>query len=297
MRNSLLFLVVLAALGTSSAARASDVAICGDAFDQSQVKRDAGKLLDARQLFRACQAPSCSRTQQRLCSGWLADVEKRIPSLVLSAKDRSGADLVDVRVTMDGVQVATKLDGRMIDVDPGVHSFVFELADGTRAETSAVAEERNQGKLVVVTLEHPVVALSPSQTVSPHGPTATTVEPTLQETTSQGEGSALKTVGLVAGAAGVAGLALGTVFGIEALATKSSHCKNDGSCDDGSSSHAYSQATISTVGFVAGGVLLAGGVTLFLVASKARSEVTSTGMLVAPMVGSSAGGVQIAGRW
>jgi hypothetical protein len=296
MRNSLLFLVVLATLGTAPAARADDAAICSDAFEQSQVKRDAGKLLEARRLLRACQAPSCSRTQQRLCSGWLADVEKRIPSLVLSAKDRSGADLVDVRVTMDGVQVATKLDGRMIDVDPGVHSFVFELTDGTRAETSAVADERNQGKLVGVTLQRPVVARSPSQTVSPPGPAATTIEPTLQDTTSQGEGSALKTVGLVAGAAGVVGLALGGVFGIEALATKSSHCSN-GSCDSGSSSHAYSQATISTVGFAAGGALLAGGITLVLVAPKARSEVTSTRMLMAPMVGSSAGGVQIAGTW
>jgi hypothetical protein len=296
MRNSLRFLVILATLGASSAARADEAVTCGDAFDQSQVKRDAGKLLDARRLFRVCQAPSCSPTQQRLCSAWLTDVEKRISSLVLSAKDGSGADLVDVKVTMDGVQVATKLDGRMIDVDPGMHSFVFELGDGTRAETSAVADERSQGKLVAVTLQHPAVVPSPSQTAPPPGTPTTTIEPTLPDTTPHGGGSAMKTAGLVAGATGVAGLALGTVFGIEALSTKSSHCSN-GLCDFGSASNAYSQATISTVGFVAGGALLAGGMMLFLVAPKARSEATSTSVSVAPMVGSSAGGFQVARRW
>jgi hypothetical protein len=36
-------------------------------------------------------------------------------------------------------------------------------------------------------------------------------------------------------------------------------------------SHAVTGATLSTVGFIAGGVLLAGGVTLFLTAPKGES--------------------------
>jgi hypothetical protein len=279
MRKSSLFVATMLLLAASSSARADDVATCADAFDESQVKRDAGNLLEARRFLRICAGPHCSPTQQRLCSEWLADVDARLPSVVLSAKDGAGADLVDVRVLMDGVQVATKLDGRSLDVDPGLHSFVFERADGTRAETNTLAAERSKGKIVVVT----------------YGPPPPTL--VLPDRTPGGERSALKTAGLVVGAAGVVGLALGAVFGVEALSTKASHCDSNGQCDPGSASTAYSQATLSTLGLAAGGALLAGGVTLYLLAPRGAGARRDTNLALAPTVGHSAGGLELAGRW
>jgi hypothetical protein len=289
MRTFPLFAATLVVMGASSWARADDVAACGDAFDRSQVKRDEGKLLEARRLLRVCGGANCSPTEQRLCSEWLTDVEARIPSFVLSAKDGSGADLVDVKVLMDGVQVATKLDGRSLDVDPGPHSFVFELADGTKAQANAVAGERGKGKVVFVTyaLRPPSVTFGP-----PQARAAGEVVPA-----RAGAGSSWKTTGLVAGAAGVVGVALGAVFGAEALSTKGSHCDSSGLCDPGSASTAYNQATISTVGFVAGGILLAGGVTMYLLAPKNVKEPPAANVALAPMVGPSRGGLQLAGRW
>jgi hypothetical protein len=156
IRSVLLFLAVVAILlGAASSVRADETVTCGDAFDQSQVKRDDGKLLEARRLLRVCSGPSCSPTQQKLCSEWLADVEARVPSFILSATDDSGADLVDVTVTMDGVQVATRLDGRALDVDPGPHSLLFELPDGKAVRTKAFAGERGKGKVVSVVLGRP----------------------------------------------------------------------------------------------------------------------------------------------
>jgi hypothetical protein len=292
-RSSALFFV-LATLGASTAAHAAGAAGCADAFDQSQVKRDAGKLLDARQLLLVCQARNCSRTQQKLCSEWLVDVKQRIPSLVLSAKDGAGGDIVAVNVAMDGVPIATKLDGLPIEVDPGPHSFVFELADGTKAERTVIADERSQGKLVSVVLQKPPAA---SQSASaPDATNATSSEPGSRDPTSRTGGSPLKTVGLVVGAAGVAALAVGTVFGIEALSTKGSHCES-GLCDAGSASTAYKQATISTFGFVAGGVLLTGGVTMFLLTPKDPGERPAASATLAPTVGPSGGGLQLSGRW
>ena len=293
MHRSVLLLTTLALVGAASSARGDGPVSCGDAFDQSQVKRDEGKLLEARKLLRVCAGATCSPTQQRLCSDWLTDVNARIPSVVLVAKDASGADLVDVKVLMDGVPIATMLDGRAIDVDPGAHTFVFERADGTKAEARAVADERGKGRAVTVTLGAappttvaPVPA-SPNPTSPPGAP------PPAQSTTSSV--SPLKTVGIVVGVAGVIGLGIGTGFGVEALSMKAFALP--GRPAFGVASNAYSQATVSTVGFIAGGALLAGGVVLFLAAPSGGSERPAASVRVSPMVGASAGGLQLAGAW
>jgi hypothetical protein len=147
-----LFLLLLTVPALSSIARADEVPVCGDAFEQAQSRRDEGKLLEARRLLRICSRPPCSATQQSLCSDMLTDVEARVPSVVPEAKDASGADVVEVKVLIDGVLVTTSINGRAIDVDPGLHTFVFELPDGTKAETRVLAGERGKGKVVAVTL-------------------------------------------------------------------------------------------------------------------------------------------------
>jgi hypothetical protein len=298
MRRFVLLATTVAALVASASARADEPAACGDAFDQSQIKRDDGKLVEARSLLRVCGGPGCAPTQQRLCVEWLKDVDARLPSFVPSAKDASGADLVDVKVTMDGVLVAARLDGRAIDADPGLHVFVFQLADGRRVETKAIADERNKGKLVSVTIGQPAPPdLAPPRSPLPASSPATPGWPGPQAARSDDRAVPWRTVGLVVGSAGIVGLGLGTAFGALALSTKSSDCKN-GRCEPaGSASTAYSQATISTVGFVAGGILLAGGATMFLLAPKGDREHLAASLTVAPMVGSSAGGLQVAGRW
>jgi hypothetical protein len=278
----LLFVTTLASLLASRSARAASPATCDSAFDQSQVKRDEGDLIEARRLLRVCGGPRCSPTQQKLCAEWLTDVDARMPSFVLSAKDGSGGDIGDVSVQMDGVQVATTLDGRAMDANPGLHAFVFERADGTKAEVKAIAEERGKGKVVSVHFEHPPAPAAASVSPLPPPPPAA-------------EGSSLKTAGVITGAVGGAGLAVGAVFGALAFATKDSHCTND-LCDPGTTSTVHTQGDVSTFGFIAGGILIAGGVTMFLVAPKRTNE-PATIVAFAPMVAPSAGGIQVAGRW
>jgi hypothetical protein len=277
MRGALLVLTVLAAFGASRSAAAD---ACGDAFDQSQVKRLDGKLMEARTLFRVCSASSCSPTQQKLCSEWVTDAEARVPSFLLSARDSSGARLTDVRVLMDGAPVKTKLDGLPVEADPGRHVLVFVLPDGTKSEVAAVAEERQKGKAVSVTFATAPVTPAP---IPP--PPASSATPKLP----------LRTVGVVTGAVGVVGVALGAVFGGLAIATRGSDCPG-GACQSASDrSTAYTQGTVSTVGFVAGGALLAGGLTLFLVAPKSTEAHSSVS--VSPMMGPSTGGLQLGGTW
>jgi hypothetical protein len=277
-----LLLALLLAGTTTSGARADDQT-CNDSYEQGQVlrKRD-NKLLSAREQFRTCVNVCTLEALKKGCSTWLTELEADIPTVVLSARDGSGTSLVDVTVEMDGKPLATKLDGRPIEVDPGSHSFMFIAPDGTKQQAmlNVAAGQRNQ--LVSATIAPPPAPLPPPpaapplnlarEMVPPPSPPATTIE------TASG-GSSLKTVGLVIGGVGVAGLVAGTFFGVLAVSAKSSyqqHCGSNigappGACDDQGVSgpgDASSKATLSTAFLVGGGVAAAAGVTLFLIAPR-----------------------------
>jgi hypothetical protein len=104
---------------------------------------------------------------------------------------------------------------------------------------------------------------------------------------------------VVAGGVGVAGLAVGGVFGFVAKGHNddaAAHCAGS-QCDATGISlldQARSAATVSTVGFVAGGALLAGGVVLWLTAPRAPS---STGLVIAPGAAPSFAGLALRGAW
>jgi hypothetical protein len=66
-------------------------------------------------------------------------------------------------------------------------------------------------------------------------------------------------------------------------------------CDPGVIDDANGAATISTIGFVAGGVLVAGGLTMVLLAPKRESN--GARITAAPTVGMNGGGLSLGGAW
>jgi hypothetical protein len=143
-------LAVLAVLGGPAIARADETDACIQASDEGQVLRDKGKLLAARARFLACSRDACPRLVRADCAGWLADVDARTPSVVVSAEDPAGADAADVRVTMDGAPFLARLDGRAIPVDPGEHRFRFERAGSAAVEETAILREGERRRTLVV---------------------------------------------------------------------------------------------------------------------------------------------------
>src|ERR1700722_15398926 len=119
-------------------ARADDKAACFDAASKGQSLRDQGKLVEAREQFRRCAAQGCPTMVLQDCGGWLADVEKNVPTVVVTAKDGSGNDLVDVQVTVDGQPLLSKLTGEALPIDPGLHTFHFSTSGGGSATGKAV---------------------------------------------------------------------------------------------------------------------------------------------------------------
>jgi hypothetical protein len=148
---------------TSSPAYAIDRAACNDAFEAAQKLRDSGKLVETRKRLAECSRPECTIVRAD-CARWEAELVEAVPSVVVHAHDEAAGDVVDVRVAIDGVVVATELNGRPIDIDPGVHHFTFERAGSRPAETQvmiATGEKNRQVRIELKPLVTPPPAVLP----------------------------------------------------------------------------------------------------------------------------------------
>jgi hypothetical protein len=258
-----------------------DKAACADAALKGQTLRDEHKLLEAREAFRFCARAACPKAVRGDCATWLDAVEPNVPTVVVTAKNRAGASLIDVRVTVDGRPLTDKLDGDAVPMNPGTHAFHFETADGSTLDQRVVIAEGQQSQPISVVLG-PLPSAEPAPIADvPRKPVA-------------GRSGELNRVGWVVGALGVAGLGLGASFGIVAIIDKKdAHCDGNDFCDPGPLSSAKHAAVASNVGLIAGGVLLGAGAALVLFAPHGREGVTVN---VTPSVG--AGGVvAVHGAW
>ena len=119
------------------------------------------------------------------------------------------------------------------------------------------------------------------------------------------DGSGLRVTGLVAAGLGLVGVGVGVGFGLTAHSRHESAISGGCSgktCPDTSSADmergAASAGTVSTVGFVAGGVLLATGVTLYIVGRPSSSEAkASASVRVTPSAAPGAAGLMISGAF
>jgi hypothetical protein len=150
MKTCLLLGLLLPASLVATAAVADDKAACLDAATKAQRFKDTHKLVEAREQLRICAAAECPAVVQTDCANWLAEVEKALPTVVVIAKSGAGADLVDVKVTVDGHPFVTKLDGQAIPMNAGPHTFHFEGADGTLDQQVVVTEGEKSQKVAIV---------------------------------------------------------------------------------------------------------------------------------------------------
>ncbi len=154
-------------------------------------------------------------------------------------------------------------------IDPGVHEIEV-VAPPSPRETGSITV-RGKG-------DHAEWAAgSAAAAAVPIGPPAPLVFPLQSSPEPAKEGSSSqKTVGLAVGGVGVGGLALGAVFGVVSLSAHSSlvgRCPSYPSCPasdrvalDDMNDNASRSGTVSTIGIVAGGLLLLGGAILYFTA-------------------------------
>ncbi len=256
----------LIAGATSSPATADEPTpqTCIAQNEQAGPLRRAGKLREARALFRQCSVAGCPDLVRNDCVMSATQLDAAIPSIVFAAQDGAGNDLTVVSVTMDGARLADRLDGTAIEVDPGEHQFRLEAAGQPPVEKRIVVieGEKNRRERVVI---GPVPPPAPASLAPPRATVGAT------------EVGSRRTWALVLGGAGIAGMGLGAVTGLLAMSSWS-QVKNDcgpsypASCQNTAQATAdrsstMTTGTISTVAFIAGGAALAAGAILYLTAA------------------------------
>jgi hypothetical protein len=275
----------------------ADDAACLDAAAKGQRLRRTHKLVEAREQLRVCAAAACPTVVQSDCAGWLATVEKALPSVVVTAKDDAGASLVDVNVTVDGQPFAARLDGQALSIDPGSHTFHFEAPGGSTLDQLVVVPEGEQNERVAVVLPKrsspspPPAANDTGAAEPPHPPPS--------DRGGAHGGAPWKTVGWVLGGAGVVGLGVGTAFGILAISDhNAAKCNASHVCLTGPLSNARGAALASDIGLAAGGVLFATGLGLVIFAPhEGGEERAATAAVIVPVIVPGGGGLAAAATW
>jgi hypothetical protein len=246
------------------------------------------------------------------CTQRLDELDRAQPTLVFDAKDAAGNDLVAVTVTVDGHGLTQKLDGSPLDVDPGPHTFEFAVSGQPRMTRQIVVKEGEKARVERVVFggsSPPAAASAGTGVAAPSaapGASSTVeqsaVSPPSSRRRRRGGWSTGKTMGFVGAAVGVGSLAAGTIFGRlaqSAFKQSSNECKS-ASCPESTRPQAQSdrqtavsEGAVSTVGFVAGGVLVAGGVALFLASPSSGRHAQAGDVHVAPSLGPHAAGLHL----
>jgi len=259
---------------------------CIKASDEGQSQRDDGKYRAARKSFSECARDTCPAVIAKICSGWLRQMDDAVPSIVPGARDEQGHDLADVTVTLDGEPLASRLDGRPVDVDPGEHVLRFEREHGSPVEQKVILRAGEKARVMTVTLPSDAAdeATRPDVTQRPLEP-----EPLMS--------ARHVTAGaLLLGAAAAAGTGVYFLLASNRDAGNAAALRSglpadacagvaSASCQSlGDTVHAqHTEATAATALFVAAGVLAAGSVVSWLLVPTASATPAQTTASIAPV--------------
>jgi hypothetical protein len=137
----------------SSARAAMTKEQCIDANGKGQELRRVGRFAAARDELQSCAAPECPAIVRNDCTKRLDDLQQVQPRIVFELKDRTGADVIDARVSEDGTALVDHLDGTPLNVDPGVHTFTFEAAGSAPVSKRLLVREGESERHERVTLD------------------------------------------------------------------------------------------------------------------------------------------------
>jgi hypothetical protein len=295
-----------AAFGAGAARADNDAAAAQALFDEAKQLTAQGKYEEACPKFLASlkldQKPGaainladCYEKSGKLASAWARYVEAATLAERMHqaerqqyAKDHATvlepllsritivvtAPVMGMAVQRDGEPIDSAVWGVAVPVDAGQH-VIEAKAPGKKpwSGTVSVAAGAAQVKIDVPALED-----APEAPPPPPAPTGL---------------GAQRVAGIALASVGLAGVVVGAAFGGIALSKWSgvlqNHCHNSPTmCDPTGialAGDAKQAATISTVGFIAGGVVLATGIVVFFTAPRRQAPAPPvTGLFIAPKV-------------
>lgn len=319
--TGLMLLTTLAGMAVSSVARADDSAAAQALFDQAKKAMSAHRYPEAcpklEESLRLQEAvgtllnlADCYEKEGKLASAWsrFLEVATKARAAGQSARARIGRDraaalapklsnlVVDVaasradglEIRRDGTLVGEAEWGSAIPADAGTHT-IDATAPGRKpwSETVLVTDGATTARVSVPDLE--------GIPVEPPAPTASSVpesvppEAVATPSASRHHGNGLKIAAIVVGGAGIAGVGVGSVFGVMSLFDHndaSKICPAPGPCSgsDGVNAwhKAYDAGNVANIAFIVGGAGLAVGTVLWVLSAKSSHDDTTGQLLVGP---------------
>lgn len=266
----------------------------GTKYRLAECYESAGLVGRAWSLFSevAVEAKAAKRADREEQARTRAEALKaKVPFLVISVSKET-ASLAGLRVERDGEIVDPKTFGVAAPVDPGTHTIRVS-ADGKKPWSESVQS------LGGATLDVKLPMLAAEEAMAAPGAPS---DGEAKQAPLQG----MRVGGFVAAGVGVVMLGVGAGFGVRASSLWDdalSHCRggDKNACDGQGISlgkDASSAGTISTVGFAIGGVGLASGLVMILLApKKSPTSASKPGFLVAPLLGREQVGTVVQGRF
>jgi hypothetical protein len=139
---------------------------CIVAYEGLQEARARGELLRSRDEAFGCASSVCPAFMQQDCAGWLEEIESEVPTVAFEVRS-GGRELTSVRVLEGDRLIVDRIDGPLVELDPGVHWLRFE-AEGLAAVTKSIVVTRGE-KNQRFSVELP--AASPRRRLRPAGAT------------------------------------------------------------------------------------------------------------------------------
>lgn len=235
----------------------------GDCYERT------GRVATAWATFR--EAAAVAQAAKQVARAELArtratGLEPKLPKLRLGAT----SDPKVTRIALDGTPIGPALWSSELPVDPGEHRVAVTYGDrGTREVSVQIAI----GEAVAV----PMPPIDDATSAPPPAPVREEPPPVRSRPWQ-------RPLALGVAGAGVVGLGLGAAFGLTSFGKWSDaepKCPNDRCSAEGFAltQDARSAATVSTIAFTAGAVLVAAGVALYLLAPKSASAASRDPLL------------------
>lgn len=183
---------------------------CARDYEGAQVAAKGGKLRRAVELATACSREACPAYARMDCLRFVEEYKAQTPSIVVVAKDATGCDTTDARVSVDGAVVLESVDGRAIEIDPGEHTLRVEVP-GVPAEEQKVVIAQGQKDRAIRFGESRGELCRKGPTKPPPPPPAP----------MKSERSGLTIAGMVVGGVGLASLTAGAGFAIAGFVQRS----------------------------------------------------------------------------
>ncbi len=237
-------------------------------------------------------APAAFRSSQMRAQTLLDETLPRLAKLTVNVESPAGAQY---RVTIDGNALPGAMIGVARPIDPGEHQ-VGGTGEGLTPVTETIALPEGGSDVLTLTLIPAETGAEPSAPVVTETPTTPVESGADQGSEAGGWGNqGLKVGGYTALAVGGLGIIAGSAFGVSATNKRGDL---DGVCEERACPPSArndidamkSAATVSTIGFVVGGVGVAAGVGMLALAGRTRHEppvarVERRRLRVTPVVG------------